>query len=187
MTNKQQAPTSDEIWGILKETAEQMKETDRRLKKLDNLFTTQWRRLMESLVEGDLVKHLKEYGIKVERTSANEKGLMSYVDEWGNKQKEHCEIDIIAKNGKEIVVVEVKTTLRVKDVSKFLTFLKRLEQLLPEYKGKKIYGAVAYLRSQDSSEIYSEKQGLFVIRATGNISNIINQRDFKPISFSGTS
>ena len=108
---------------------------------------------------------------------------MSYTDEKGNKKREHCEIDIIAKNGKEVVAVEVKTTLRVKDVNKLLNVLKRFSQLLPECKEKKLYGAVAYLRSQDSSEIYAEKKGLFVIRATGNSSRIINKKDFKPKAF----
>ena len=160
------------------------KEMSREIKKAQNLFTTQWGRLMESLVEGDLVRLLEEKGVKVQRTSANEKGLMSYVDEKGFRQQEQCEIDIIAKNGQEIVVVEAKTNLTVKDVRKFLDILKRFTRLLPEYRDKKVYGAVAYLRTQDSSEIYSEKQGLFIIKATGSSANIANQKDFKPKMFS---
>ena len=46
----------------MKETSEQMKETDKRLKKAENLFTTQWGRLMESLVEGDLHDHPESTG-----------------------------------------------------------------------------------------------------------------------------
>lgn len=197
MTNRQSIPTSDEIWKILrevsaaqKETAQQMKETDkqiketsREIKKAQNLFTTQWGRLMESLVEGDLVKLLNKRGIRIQRTSTNEKGMMSYIDEKGNKRREHCEIDIVAKNGREIVVVEVKTTLRMKDVNRFLDVLKRFTQLLPEYKGNQLYGAVAYLRSQDSAETYAEEKGLFVIKATGSSSSIINKKDFKPKFF----
>ena len=41
-----------------------MKETDRKIKKLNDLFTGQWGKLMESLVEGDLIKLLKERQIK---------------------------------------------------------------------------------------------------------------------------
>ena len=205
MSNKSTVSTPDEIWGILKETGQQIKnlqasqkETDKQIKtlsvsqkaasneikKAQKLFTTQWGRLVESLVEGDLVKLLKKRGVEIQRTSMNEKGLMSYVDEKGVKQQEECEIDIVAKNGKEIVVVEVKSTLTVKDVNKFLDVLKRFTRLLPEYKNNKIYGAVAYLRSQDSSEIYSEKKGLFVIKATGSSSNITNKKNFKPKAFS---
>ena len=172
-----------EIWKLFKENREQMKETDRRLKKAESLFTTQWGRLMESLVEGDLVQLLKERGITVERTSANEKGMMSYIDEEGKQQKKYCEIDIIAKNGIEVVAVEVKTTLEVRDVKKFLNLLKKFRQLLPEYRDKKIYGAVAYLRSESESHYFAEKQGLFVIRATGNSASLINQKDFQPKAF----
>ena len=108
---------------------------------------------------------------------------MSYIDDQGNKQQEHCEIDIVAKNGTEIVVVEVKTTLRAKDVNKFSDILQRFTRLLPEYSGHTIYGAVAYLQSQDGAEMYAEKQGLFVIRATGNSSRIINKEGFQPKAF----
>ena len=160
------------------------KEMSKEIQRAQNLFTTQWGRLMESLVEGDLVRLLQERGVKIERTSTNEKGLMSYIDEAGIKQQERCEIDIVAKNGQEIVVVEVKTTLTVKDARKFLDVLKRFPRLFPEYRDKKIYGAVAYLRTQDSSDIYSEKQGLFIIKATGSSASITNQEGFKPKLFS---
>ena len=166
-----------------KDTDRRMKETDRRLKKAEALFTTQWGKLMESLIEGDLIRLLQEKGIQVERTSNNETGRMNYIDEKGKKRQEYCEIDIIAKNGLEIVPVEVKTTLGIRSVKKFLDVLKRFPQLFPEYKDKKIYGAVAYLRSQSEAHYFAEKQGLFVIRATGNSSSIINQKKFKPKVF----
>ncbi len=45
------------------------RETDRRLKKAEDLFTSQWGRLMESLVKGDLVPLLQQRGIEVEMTT----------------------------------------------------------------------------------------------------------------------
>ena len=179
-TDRQIKATSIEVSALSASQREMSKE----IRKAQNLFTTQWGRLMESLVEGDLVRLLQERGVKIERTSTNEKGMMSYVDEEGVRQQERCEIDIIAKNGHEIVVVEVKTTLTVKDVRKFLDVLNRFPRLLPEYRDKKVYGAVAYLRTQDSSDVYSEKQGLFIIKATGSSANITNQEGFKPKLFS---
>jgi len=183
-TDRQIEATDRQIKKFSEETGYHIREMSREIKKAQNLFTTQWGRLVESLVEGDLVRLLREKGVEIERTSTNEKGLMSYVDENGVKQKEQCEIDIVAKNGREIVVVEVKTSLTVTDVRKFLDVLKRFTQLLPEYRNNKIYGAVAYLRTQDSSDIYSEKNGLFVIKATGSSASITNKKDFKPKVFS---
>ena len=46
-----------------------MKETDRRLKNTEALFNSQWGRLVESLVEGDMVALLQGYGIDVESMS----------------------------------------------------------------------------------------------------------------------
>ena len=40
----------------------------RRLRRAENLFTTQWGKLMESLVEGDLVRLLQARGVSVEGT-----------------------------------------------------------------------------------------------------------------------
>ena len=157
-----------------KETAEQMKGTDRRLEALDKLYNSQWGKLMESLVEGDLVKMLKERGIDVRQTSRNLK------NEGGER---NWEFDLLAVNGDEVVVVEVKTMLKVKDVDHFLNKLGDFKELVSYHKDKKVYGAVAYLKADQSSNIYAEKQGLFVIRATGSSAKIVNDEGFKAKKF----
>ena len=159
----------------LRETAEQLQKTDRQLRKTDRLFNSQWGKLVESLVEGDLVKLLKEKGVAVKRTLKNMKR------EHGERQ---FEFDIIAINGPEIVVVEVKTTLTVRDVDYFMKKLQNFTDFAPEYQGKKIYGAVAYIKADQSSHINAERRGLFVIRAVGSSSDIINKEGFKPKAFS---
>ena len=187
---------AEEIWKILREVSEsqkeseqyrkeaeqrrkelelQMKETDRRLKKAEGLFTTQWGKLMETLVEGDLLKLLKQKNIRVDDTTMNMKGC--YKDQ-------NWEVDILASNGEEIVLVEVKTTLNLQDVKDFIDKLKKFTIWKPIYKEKKMYGAVAYLKADQGSAQYAEKQGLFVIRATGSSSSIINKKDFQPKIFS---
>jgi len=57
------------------------------------------------------------------------------------------EFDIIAHNGEEIVIVEVKTTLRVGLVKKFIKRLHRAKYYLPEYGAYRVFGTVAYLRA----------------------------------------
>ena len=89
--------TPEEIWNILRELSESQKETDRRmqetdlrLRKLDELFNGQWGKLMESLVEGDLVKLLRQRGIAVDHTISNPKK---------NYGERRWEFDILAVNG----------------------------------------------------------------------------------------
>ncbi len=158
----------------MKETGRQMQETDRRLKKLDRLFNSQWSKLMESLVEGDLVGLLQAQGIAVERTCTNVKG---------GRDGRHYEFDILAVNGEEVVVVEVKTTLRAEDVTEFLGKLDKFTDYERVYKGKQVLGAVAYLKVDSSVREHAERQGLYVIRATGSSASIINEPGFLPRVF----
>ncbi len=158
----------------MKETDRQMRETDRRLKKAEDLFTTQWGRLVESLVEGDLVPLLRQRDIDVTETAQRLNAV---------RNGEHCELDIVARNGAEIVVVEVKTTLRPRDVKRFLDKLRRLADWFPWSDDRPVYGALAYLRTDASVAKHAERQGLFVIRATGNSASLLNAPDFEPRVF----
>ena len=90
----------------------------------------------------------------------------------------------MATNGNEVVVVEVKTTLELNDVKDFQKQLNVFTEFASECKGKKVYGAVAFLKADSSVDVFAEKAGLFVIRATGSSASIINKKNFKPKVFS---
>jgi len=176
--------TPEEIWNILREVAKSQKETDRRmqetdvrLRKLDELFNGQWGKLMESLVEGDLVKLLAERGMAVDHTINKPKK---------NYGPRRWEFDILAVDGREVVVVEVKTTLKVDDVDYFVERLQDFSELMPEYADRRVYGAVAYLKSHESVNVHAARQGLFVIRATGSSATITNDAGFTPRAFGDT-
>ncbi len=126
------------------------KEIDRRLKKLDELFTSQWGKLIESLVEGDLVKLLKRRGITVDKTLVRRE----YIEVPG---KPLAEFDLIACNGNETVVIEVKTTLRVEDVDHFLKSMKLFRTAMPRFQNDIIYGGVAYINVVGSADKYAQK------------------------------
>ena len=187
--------TPEEIWNILREVAESQKETDRRmqetdrlmqetdrrfqetdlrLRKLDDLFNGQWGKLMESLVEGDLVNLLNRRDIAVDHT------ITSAKKNYGERR---WEFDVLAVNGDEVVVVEVKTTLKVADVDHFVERLRDFPELMPEYADRLVYGAVAYLKSHESVTVHAGRQGLFVIRATGSSASITNAEGFTPRTF----
>ena len=189
MANAQRKEASfDEIREILREVSENQKETDQKfqktdqivkenaknLKRLEKLFIGQWGKLVESLVEGELVNLLRERGIQVNHTATNLK------DNIGERR---WQIDILAVNGDEVVAVEVKTTLKKEYIDHFVNFLKDFKDLVKEHKDKKVYGAVAYLKANESSDIYAEKQGLYVIRATGDSAKITNGANFRARKF----
>ena len=159
----------------MRETDRRLQESDRRLDRTESFFTSQWGKLMESLVEGDLIPLLNGRGIAVEHTHERCKG---------RRNGEHFEFDILAVNRRDVVVVEVKTTLRSEDVTRFLSRLSKFTDLAREYRGKRILGAVAYLKSDGAVTTYAERRGLFVIRATGSSASILNAEDFEPRSFS---
>ena len=151
---------------------EQSAAGQKKLDQLEDLFTGPWGRLMESLVEGDLVNLLKARGLAITDTSSRIKGQ--------HAEGGHYEFDIIAHNGDEIVVVEVKTTLRPKDVKKFLGKLDQLKKWMPRYAQNRIYGAMAWLTADASVEAMVIKRGLFSIRATGDSASIQNDPAFTP-------
>ena len=193
---QRQPATPEEVWAILREVSARQRETDRRmqetdrrmqetdrymketgrqLRELKDLFNGQWGKLMEALVEGDLVELLRRRGIDVDHTVCNLKS--------GNGAP-RWEIDIIAANGDEVVAVEVKATLKVRQVADFIETLKVFPGEAPSvYRGKRTYGAVAYLKADEAADAYAERQGLYVIRATGSSASITNEKDFKPRTF----
>lgn len=164
----------DEIREIIKETQIIQKESTKEMRKLEKLFQGQWGKLMESLVEGDLVNLLKKWKITVDYTYTRVKG------KYDNKD---YEIDIIARNSIEVVAVEVKTTLIPDDVNYFLEKLKVIKEVFKDFKDMKLYGAVAFLRVESEANIYAERKGLFVIQATGSSASKRNDKNFKPEIF----
>ena len=185
MENKPRNPVLDECWELVKETQknlkelsasqketnEQMKETDKKLKEMIGDFGNRWGKLGENLVKGNLAKRLNEKGIKVE-------GVIT------NAKKGGSEFDIIAVNGKEAVVVEVKATLDPSDVQEFLEDIEKFKLIWPEFKNKTIYGAMAFLiRANRQADSLAQKAGFFVISATGDVI-IQNKTDFEPRVFS---
>nr|VFJ66251.1 MAG: hypothetical protein BECKFW1821B_GA0114236_11147 [Candidatus Kentron sp. FW] len=132
---------------------------------------------MESLVEGALVSLFQDhpdYRISVQRTIRRVKGCH------GGK---NYEFDILVIDGEELVIVEVKTTLRPDDVTKFLGKLEKCKLWMPEYASRKIHGAVAFLQADAEADQMVENRKLFVIRATGDSAAIINGRGFEPRSW----
>lgn len=157
-----------------KETDKKFKETERIMKNLmtkSSEYDSRWGKFVESLVEGALIKLLEGREIYVNDTLTRRKKFFN---------GRQYEIDIIAKNGKDVVVVEVKTTLSSNDVARFIEVLTVFKEVFTDYNNNNIIGAVAYIGVDKDADTFAERQGLFVIKATGESTRITNKKGFEP-------
>ena len=124
-TARLQKKVQRQIDEIVKEGKERRKEYEERQKEYDRKFGdlgNRRGRFVESLVEGDLVAMLQKKNITVETIAERVRG---------KRNGEHFEFDIVAVNGEEVVVVEVKSTLRAEDVRHFLDRLETFTRWSP--------------------------------------------------------
>ena len=167
-TDRRMKETSEQI----REVARRQEETDKAIRGLNELFTGQWGKLVEALVEPSVLRLFQERGIQVIDTAQRLKTT---------KNGEQMEIDILATNKDSVIVVEVKTTLKVEDVNFFIEKLERFFEFFPKYKGMKLYGAVAGIRIEESADRYAYRKGLFVLTLSGEgMVVILNDEKFRP-------
>ena len=171
---KRQAKTDRRMRGQIREAHRRMKETDQRLRRLEDPFTDPWEHLVESLHRSDLAELLGERGMEVAAISA---GFRSSSD------LERREVDVLATTEEEAVAVAVRTTLATQDVDEFLGLLVALPSLTQYFRALRLFGAVAYLGENQGAASYAAQKGLFVIQATGNSASIVNPPAFQPRDF----
>ena len=160
----------------IRKIRQQSKERDKRMEQNQEAIrrtNEKWGDFMEAITTAGLVIALNNFGIKVKRTMTN------YVMEYNNTVKE---FDIIATNGKEIVVVEVKTSLRTKHVKEFLKTMKDFKHYFPAYQYHTVYGAMAYLKEIHAKQL-AEESGLLILTPKGNTVEVKNSPGFKPKVF----
>ena len=150
-------------------------ETDKKIKELASLFTGQWGKLIEALVEPSALKLFRERGVNVTET---------YQRLESRRNGSQMEIDILLANDKEAVVIEAKTTLKVEDVREFLDDITRFTFFFPRYKGLILYGAVAGIQIEEDADKFAYRHGLFVLAGSGEgMIRILNNPEFEPKNF----
>ncbi len=158
------------------ETDRQLKETDKKINKVHGDFTSQWGKLVEAIVRPSCLRLFRARGIDVSRTGEN-----TTIEKDGIKKAEY---DAILANGSEVVIVEVKTTLRKKDVEYFVKKLGKVKTYMPEYTNKKVYGAMAAISFDRDADKEAIKKGLFLIKSSGEgVVEIANSAKFKPKTY----
>jgi hypothetical protein len=155
-------------------------ESDRRMEKLDravaeatravNALTTRWGRFVEELIEPAVVRLFQERGIDVKekhpRVSVTRKEIA-------------MEIDILAVDTTDVVLVECKSKLSKDDVDEFIEKLQNFKIAFPAYQTYQAYGAVAGIEINQGVDRYAYQQGLFVIRPSGDTVEIVNDQKFQ--------
>ncbi len=179
----------DEIWGLFratearfretdakfKETEARFRETDERFRRMEALFTSQSGKLLEALVKPGALALFRERGIRVRQVFERGKSQLN---------GETMEIDLLLVDADEIVVIEVKSTLKVDAVRDFVAKLHRFLEFFPHYADCHIYGAVAGLDIAEGADRFAYRQGLFVLRVEGEgLVQIVNDAAFKPQDF----
>ncbi|OQX23022.1 MAG: hypothetical protein BWK80_28190 [Desulfobacteraceae bacterium IS3] len=166
-TDKQVKETDARLDRLFKETDKQLKETGR---KIDSL-TGKWGRFVEGFVAPAAEWLFKEWGIEIhavhQRVRRREDG-------------KGIEIDILAMNREYSVLIEVKSTLGVDDVKEHLERLAQFRAFFPEYRDRKIVGAVAGIVIDEGADKFAYKNGLFVIAQSGESVKVLNDVNFAP-------
>jgi hypothetical protein len=126
------------------------------------------------MVEPAVVRLFLERGIDVTQTMSRLKS---------QRPGAAMEIDIVAVNGSELVAVECKSRLSKDDVNDFLTRLQRFKVAFPQFREFRIYGAVAGIEIDHGIDAYAYRQGLFVIKQSGETVKIVNDAQFQPVGF----
>ena len=141
------------------------------LKRLVNSLTTRWGRFVEELVQPAVLRLFQEKGIDIKEI---------YPRARVKRQGIGMEIDILAVDDTDVVLVECKSRLSKDDVDEFLEKLTRFKIAFPHYKNYQAYGAVAGIEIDEGIDRYAYNKGLFVIKPSGDTVEIINDENFRP-------
>ena len=185
----QSAKSRTELEAQLAKTDAQLAKTDAQLAKTDaqldktgkyikelakevGNITDSLGRFAEAQVRPKILELFKAKGIELEETYPR-----VVVKKDG---KFILEIDLVLVNTIYAVIVEVKNTLRQRDVDEHLERIEKLQTLPSKMlKGTSMFGAVAGMIVTDEVENYAIKKGLYVIKTKGDNVEISNKPNFK--------
>ena len=185
-TDEQIARTHEEI----RKLRESQAETHEQIRDLKSFLDEVGRRLDKvgkqlgdlGIVQGEVAEDLFYRNLK----SLFKKRDMLFREVKRNiRRKGKGEYDIVASNGKEVLVIEVKNKLSRRLVDEFIRRkLPRFKELFPEYKDKMLLGGVGALVVKEDVGRYAEKAGLFVLTQTDEGgAALVNKDRFRPKVF----
>ena len=170
----------DDIRRILLELAQSQQETNRitqRNAKLIGDLGNKFGSFTEGMAFPAMEKILRErFGMTTVTTR--------YKTQHGG---DTIEIDVLGiANGavNTVVVVEVKSRLKSRDIDQMIKILNRFADYFPEQKGKTLYGILAFVDASDNVRQEAEKAGLYVARIHDDLFDLLPSTHFSPKDFS---
>jgi len=133
-------------------------------------LTSRWAEFVENMIKPAAARIFKEQGIDVHHTALR-------VD--AQDEKGSIEIDILVENTNEVVAIEVKSHLEVRDVKRFLKVLGRFKEVFTRFQNYKVYGAVAGIKIDEKANQYATQEGLYLIEPAGDSVIIANSQNLK--------
>jgi hypothetical protein len=164
--------TFAKVWAMFQETDKKFKDTDKKFKETDRLLQQNQKMMSDlgrkfgKIIEHMFIPNLKEkfnaLGYDFEKSSPNV--LI------GNKEHNiYAEIDVFLENGGCALAVEVKTQAAVSDVREHIERMEKLRRYFDLHNDKrKLYGAVAAAVIPGNVLDFALKQGLYVIKQSGD-------------------
>lgn len=173
-TDRKFAETDRELKAMFAETDARFKRTEQQMKATDkklDALVGKWGRFVEGLVLPAAKRLFQSRGFGIDGVSSRSKR---------ERNGETLEVDVLAVGSEYVVAIEVKSTLGVQDVKDHLKDLGRFKAFFPEYKDRKLLGAVAGIVIDEGVDRYAYQQGLFVIGQRGDTVRLLNDADFQP-------
>lgn len=182
-------------------------EVDRQFKETDRQIQATERQLRESKLEVD--RQLKELRVEIggignkfgsftegmalpaiEKILHDEFGLARFHPNAKSlKGDRTLEIDVLGySNGttNQVVIVEVKSHLRLRDIKQVLQILKEFPEFFPEHADKKLYGMIAAVAVNKETRQQVIEAGLYLGRIHDDQFKLTVPHDFIPKCFSRT-
>jgi hypothetical protein len=138
-----------------KETEKAIRETQRNIGGLNNTMGS----LVEHIMTPSLPHKFTQFGFAFNRIS---------TVKWAVEGCLYAEIDGLLENGTQAMAVEVKTTLRRKDIDEHLERMKRVRAYADSHGDRREFmGAMAAMVIDNDTKTYALSEGLFVIEPSG--------------------
>jgi hypothetical protein len=172
--------TFEKVWALFQETDKKFKETDRQFQETKKEIAEGNKRLQKimgdlgkkfgTIIEHMFIPNLKEkfnlLGFEFEKSSSN-----ILIEDASHKL--YAELDVFLENGDSAVAVEIKTQANSNDVRDHVERMELLRRYFDLHNDKrKLYGALASAIFPGNVLDYAKKQGLYVIRQSGDTVNI---------------